>query len=126
MAAQMFGPFSLDAGDLGGAYRNGLGAAGCDAYQPGPAVRGICHAFDVAGPLELIDQEAGGLLGDLGSLGEFGEPRAVWPDPLKYACLCSCEVVEPGGGQGGEHSVLQSPVGDEQQQPEIQLAGRVD
>ena len=68
----MFGPFCFDEGDLGGAYRNGSGAAGCDTDQLGPAVPGIDHALDVAGPLELINQEAGGLLGHLGSLGEFG------------------------------------------------------
>jgi hypothetical protein len=75
----MSGPFLFHTGDLGGTDRNGSDAAWGDADQPGPAVRGIHHALDVAGPLELVDQEAGGLLGNLGSLGEFGEPGAFGP-----------------------------------------------
>jgi hypothetical protein len=73
----MLGPFRFHKSDLGGAHRNGLRAARSDTHQPGAAVPGIDHALDIAGPLELIDQEAGGLLGDLGNLGEFSEPGAV-------------------------------------------------
>jgi hypothetical protein len=64
--AQVGGPFGLDLGfGLPGHFDRGPAAAG-DLYQPGPGIAGIGNPADVTVPLELVDQEAGRLLGDQG------------------------------------------------------------
>ena len=48
---------------------SGVGVVG-EADQPGPGVAGVGHALDVPGGLELVDEVARALLGDLRGLGE--------------------------------------------------------
>jgi uncharacterized protein (TIGR03083 family) len=113
------GPFLLHPGDR---RRRDLGhgeAASGEPDEPCPPVSGIRDALDVAVPLELVHQEAGGLLGDPGLLGELGEPAALRCEPSGQARLCRRDVVEPGRRQRLEHPRLHRPVRHEQEQADV-------
>ena len=88
-----------------------------------PGVGRVGDASDVARALQLVDEEPRGLLGDLGLLGEVGEPAAVHGDALEDPRLRRGDVAEPGLGERGEDAGLHRPVRDEQQQPQVQRHG---
>ncbi len=92
------------------------------AHQPGPPVGRVRHPRDIPGLLELVDQEARGLLGDLRLLGQLGQPGAGGPDALQDAGLGGREVVEAGLRERGEDPVLQRPVGEEQEHARAEFA----
>ena len=81
--------------------------------KPRTRVGRIGGALNVAGPSQLIDQETGGLFGDLRSLGQLGQSTALLANPLKYPRLCRREVVEACGSKCGKHAGLHGPVRDE-------------
>src|SRR5690349_4617672 len=125
LLAQVRGPFGLDLGlGLPGDLDRGPAALG-DLHQPGAGVAGIGDPADVAGPLELVDQEARGLLGDQGALGQVGEPSAVRVDPGEHAPLRGGRVAEAGRGQVREHPGLHGAVDDEGEQADVRLVPRV-
>ena len=92
-----------------------LGAAAAlgDHHQSGARVGGVGPALDVAGALELVDEEPGRLLGHLGGGRELGEPRPVLTQPGGDPALGEGEVVEPAGAEVVEHPLLDVAHGDE-------------
>jgi hypothetical protein len=63
-------------------------------------VSGIRLPAYVPTALELVNEEARGLLGDLGLLGEVREPGAVRTDAGEQPGLSDCDVVEASGPHG--------------------------
>ncbi len=53
-----------------------------EADEAGAGIARVGDPFDVAVLLELVDEVAGRGLGDLGGLGELGQPRAGVVDAL--------------------------------------------
>src|SRR5256886_2664183 len=93
----------------------------CDLHQPGPGVGRVRYPADIARTLQLVDEEARGLFGDPGLLGQLGQPGALRPDPGDQSPLGDRDVVEAGRGQRLEHAGLHGPGGDEAEQAEVQL-----
>jgi hypothetical protein len=87
--ADVLGPLVFDLRDDGRCKRQRLAATFGDPYQTCAGIGGVGNALYIAGPLQLIDQEACGLLGDGRLLGKVGEPTAARRDALKDACLKS-------------------------------------
>lgn len=106
---QVGGPFGLYLGDGRGGEGYGAGAAWRDPDEPGTGVGRVRHPFDVSGLGQLVDQETGGLLGDLCLLGQGGEPAAAGCDALEEPGLRGGEVVEAGRCRGGEDAGLHRP-----------------
>jgi hypothetical protein len=104
---------------LGAGRRDDRLRPGGQPGQAGAAVGGVGDAFDVAGRLELLDQEGGALLGDPGLLGELGDAGAVRADPGRHAGLGEGDVGDAGCHDGLEGALLQRPVGDEEQDPQV-------
>ncbi len=63
-------PLRLHLGHDGHRQCHGLRAPLRDPHEAGAPVARIRDPLDEALPLELVDEEAGGLLGDTGALGE--------------------------------------------------------
>ena len=82
--------------------------------------------MDIPQPLQLVDQEAGALLGDPCLSGEIAESAALRRDALEHARLGRRDVVEAGRSQLLEHPRLHRPVGQVQQQSGVELLGHVD
>ena len=99
-----------------------LTAPGRDPHQSGPGVRRVRHPLDVPTTLELVDQEARGLLGHLRALGQLGEPRAVGPDPGEQAALRERHL-EAGVPESRQHALLDRAVRDEEQDADMRLVG---
>jgi hypothetical protein len=106
LRTEVSGPLRLHFRHGGLGDRDGGGGAGTDPDQPGPGVRRVRRALDVAGPLELVDEEACGLLGDLRLLGQFGQPGAIGTDPLEDPALREGDITEARGVEGCEDPVL--------------------
>jgi hypothetical protein len=102
--------------------RLGLLAPLGDPDQPGPGVGGIGHPLDVAGLLELVDEEARGLLGHLRGLRQVGEPAAVLVDPCGDPALGD-RCLEAVLGQVGPDACFGVPVDDEHEERGGQLHG---
>ena len=77
----------------------GLPAALGEADQLGAAVGGVGDALGVAAGDEVVDDLAGGLLGQARQLGEAGEPHALALDEAEDAAV--------GGADVGELRLLQ-------------------
>ena len=88
-------------------------AARGDHHQSGARVGGVGPALDVAGALELVDEEPGRLLGHLGGGGELGEPHPLLVEPGGEPGLGEGEVVEPAGPEVVDHPLLDVAHGDE-------------
>jgi hypothetical protein len=85
-------PLVLDLGDHGGRHGTGRPAPLRDAHEPGPRVGRIRCPLDVTGPLQLVHQEPGRLLGDLRLLGQLAEACTGRPDALEDPGLCGRDV----------------------------------
>ena len=85
--AEICGPLRLDFGDHTHAGLHRGGAARCDANQARATIPRIGRPLNIAGALELVDQEAYCLLGQDGRLGEVGDPRPILVYPLEHPRL---------------------------------------
>src|SRR5918999_940450 len=80
--AQVLGPLRLHFGDRGRGQRDGLGAAVGDPDEAGAGVRRVGDPLHVAGALELVDEKARRLLGDLRLPRQVGQAAALRRDAL--------------------------------------------
>jgi len=89
-----------------------------------PPVVGIGSALDIAECFELIDQDPGGLLGDLCLLSQIGEPAALRADPLEDPRLGLGHVPVTRRGERLVDPRTQRPVRQKQQQPDVEFLAR--
>ena len=80
-------PLGFDLRDDGRSKREHLAATLGDPYQPCAGIGWVRDPLHVAGPLQLIDEEAGGLFGNRCLLGKVGQPAAAGRDALAYPRL---------------------------------------
>ena len=107
--------------------RCGLGAPAArgEADDPGARVGRVGDPCDVPQCFELVDEGARRLLGDLGALGELGEPVAVLGDPGGQPTLREGGL-EAQLVQGVVDLLLHRAVGDEEQDADVRgLLGHV-
>ena len=62
-------------------------------------------AVEIALALEVLDEIAHRLLGDLCALGELGEPRTVGVDVLEDRGVCRADALEAGSGKSLTHAL---------------------
>lgn len=85
------------------------------AYEPGTAIVGVRHPFDVARGFELCHQEARCLLGDSCLCGKIGYAIAALADASRDARLGHRDIGDARRDDGVIGLLLQSARGDEQQ-----------
>jgi hypothetical protein len=90
-----------------------------DHHEPRPAVVRIRYTADVAGALQLVHQEAGGLLRHLRLLGQVGQACALGADPLEDASLRDGDVVESRRGERAEDPRLHRAVREVAEQSQV-------
>jgi hypothetical protein len=117
----VIGPFGQGAFDGGVGDRDDLVGPWGEANQPGAAVGGVGDSLEVSLRFELLDEEAGGLFGHAGLVGQVGDARALGTDAGRDPLLGEREVGEAGGGDGVMGSLLECSVGDEQQDAEVRF-----
>ena len=121
LGPDVVGPFGQDTLDLGvGGLDDTLGARG-QAHQPGAAVGRVGHPLDIPSRCELVDEEAGTLLGHTSLLRQVGDASSVRPDPGRDAGLRQGDVGDAGREHGLVCPLLECPVCHEQQNAEIRL-----
>ena len=96
----MLGPLGFDLRDDLRCKRDRLAATFGDPDQSCAGIGRVGHPLDIAGPLKLIHQEAGGLLGDRAPVqpGRSAGCRRCYA--LGHPRLRRREVVMAGGSQG--------------------------
>lgn len=87
---------------------------GGQAHDACAAVRGVAHPVDVAGRMELLDEEACGLLRHPRLSREIHDPAAVIGDPRQQSCLSRRDVMRTGIHDRLERALLEATVGGEQ------------
>ena len=106
LLAEVGPPLRLHLGHDGHRQCHGLRAPLRDPHEAGTPVARIRDPLDEALPLELVDEEAGGLLGDTGALGELGGPAALGRDPLEDARLRGRDLVAAAASAANTRSSI--------------------
>jgi hypothetical protein len=117
--SEMRGPLRFDFIDYGGPDLDSCLATWTDPDQLGPPIRGVSGPYHVPGLLELLDKETRGLLGHLSLLGQVDDPGSLRADPGKDPSLGDRDVIETFLSETFEDPLFESPIGDEQQQPDV-------
>ena len=118
--AEVGAPGGLDLADDWQADLHELPPSSGDRDESSPGVIRVGDAAHVPCSLQLIDDGADCLLGQLSGLGELSQPGTAHRDPLEHPSLVQRQVV-PLGPEGVHHGGLHEAVRDEQQEAEVRL-----